>query len=47
MKSIINILNEALAKDVKIPQKAYVDFENALSDTSKVFVKKKSLERLV
>ena len=37
MKSIINILNEALAKDVKIPQKAYADFENALSDTSKVF----------
>lgn len=37
MKSIINILNEALAKDVKIPQKAYADLENTLSDTSKVF----------
>lgn len=37
MKSIVSILNEALSKDVKIPQKAYADFENALSDTSKVF----------
>lgn len=37
MKSIISILNEALTKDVKIPQKAYADFENTLSDTSKVF----------